>query len=105
MADVERTVQEENELRRQETLARMRRMRDAALALFGPPGKPTPLGGFFLEELDKFCGRSTIADMPTDKNGQTDVPRTFRAIGRREVADLIHNAIEWKEPNHERNSP
>ena len=48
---IETTVQEHNALEQARQLARYRQVRDAFVAVFGPPGKRTPHGAIILEEL------------------------------------------------------
>jgi hypothetical protein len=81
---------------RDEQLREMRRLRDAFVAVFGPPGQRTPYGDIVLKHLDKFCGRAKL-QVAVDNHNQTDIFRTARMVGRRDVIDAIHNAIEWKE--------
>lgn len=72
-------------------------MRDAFVAVFGAPGSPSVHGAYVLDYIDKFCHRDKL-NVVSDERGSTDIPKTFLRIGRREVADAIHNAISWKEP-------
>lgn len=91
------TDEEQDRLDYERQLAEYRRARDAFVAIFGPTGKPTPYGAVVLEYLDKFAGRGKL-QIAEDRDGATDIPRTFRNVGRREVADAIHDMIAWKEP-------
>lgn len=95
----ERTVDEENQLQREQLLTRSRQARDAFLATFGPPGKRTPLGDIMLRYLDRFCKHGGLL-VEQDAHGATDVPRTFRNMGRWEVMQAIHDIINWKESDH-----
>ena len=97
MADSELTAGEENTLERVRQLARIRSVRDAFLAIFGPPGARTPHGAIVLDELDRFCGTRKLIN-ETDNVGQTDIYRTARKHGRCDVMQAINDLIEWKEP-------
>lgn len=99
MAEPGRTVEDENRLAQERALKWRRDVRDAFVGCFGPPEKATPYGAVMLKYIDDFCTRGRV-QVQVDNNGATDVPQTFRNIGRREVADLIHNAIAWKESEH-----
>ena len=99
----ETPIGEENELERARQLGRFRTVRDAFLAVFGPPGKRTPQGGVVLEELEKYCGNRKLIN-EVDSTGATDIYRTARKHGRCDVIQVIHDAIEWKEPTHVSNS-
>lgn len=92
-------VQEENEVERGKQLQRYRSMRDAFVAVFGPPGKRTPQGAIILDELEKFTNWTKLI-REQDSTGQTDIYRTGIKEGRREVMQAIHNLIEWKESEH-----
>ena len=90
------SVDEQNELAKARQVQRYRAMRDAFLAVFGPPGKRTPMGAIILEELERFTNwRKVIREQ--DSTGQTDVYRTGIKEGRREVMQAIHEIIEWRE--------
>ena len=103
MADPDVTISEENALERHRQLTRYRTVRDAFLAIFGPPGKRTIHGAVVLEELERYCGtRKTINE--TDSSNQTDIYRTARKHGRCDVMQAIHDAIEWREADHVSNS-
>jgi hypothetical protein len=95
----ERTVEEHNEIERRRRVSDMRRIRDAMLAVFGPPGKRTPMGAIILEELERFTNYRRPCPQQ-DTVGQTDVYRTGVQEGRRQVIETLHNAIDWKEPEH-----
>lgn len=90
------TVDQENTLELERQMAYRRQVRDAFVATFGPPGQPTVHGAIMLEYIDRFCTRGRVQRV-VDNDGQTDVPATFLNVGRREVADLIHDVIAWKE--------
>lgn len=92
-------VQEENEVERARQLQRYRSMRDAFVAVFGPPGQRTPQGAIILDELEKFTNWTKLI-REQDTTGQTDIYRTGIKEGRREVMQAIHNLIEWKESEH-----
>lgn len=95
------TDEELTEVEREQQLAEMRRVRDAFLALFGPPGKRTPMGDTVLRHLE---GKSRWRDKDgicvMDAQGQTDIFRTGVAEGRRWMMQAIHDAIEWREGDH-----
>lgn len=92
----ERTVAEDNAIALAKEISRQRALRDAFLAVFGPPGKRTPHGATIIEHLELFTNyRRPITTL--DSTGQTDVHRYFTAIGRQQVMQAIHNAIEWRE--------
>lgn len=74
-------------------------MRDAFVAVFGPPGQRTPQGAIILDELEKFTNWTKLI-REQDTTGQTDIYRTGIKEGRREVMQAIHNLIEWKESEH-----
>jgi hypothetical protein len=90
------TVEQENEIAQGEALAYKRRVRDAFVGTFGPPGQRTPLGVVMLEALEKFTNYTRLI-REQDTLGQTDIYRTGIKEGRREVMQAIHNMIEWKE--------
>jgi hypothetical protein len=96
---IETTVQEHNALEQARQLARYRQVRDAFVAVFGPPGKRTPHGAIILEELERFTNWTKLI-REQDTTGQTDIYRTGIKEGRREVMQAIHNLIEWKESDH-----
>ncbi len=93
--------EEQAALEHAQAIARVRAVRDAFLALFGEPGRPSPHGDVVLKYIDKFCGRGAL-NIASDENGATDIPKTFRNIGRREVADAIHDMISWRESDANR---
>ena len=99
----ERTVEEDNELARAEQIAKARELHAACMQLFGPPADRTALGGLLLDTLEK---RFVFRKLPEayDNLGRTDELRTFRIIGRWDVIQAIHDAIEWKEPTHAKRS-
>ena len=90
---------EANVLERERQLQRYRQVRDAFVAVFGPPGKRTPHGALILDELEKFTNWTKLI-REQDVTGQTDIYRTGIKEGRREVMQAIHNLIEWKESDH-----
>jgi hypothetical protein len=98
----ELTDEDRNALEKAQALQRYRTLRDAFVALFGPPGAPTPHGDLVLKHLDKFCGRGSL-NIVSDQTGATDIPKTFRNVGRREVADAIYDMIAWRESDADRN--
>ena len=99
----ETTQDEDNALERARAIARYRSIRDAFVAVFGPPGQPNPPAALVLSYIDRFCHRSAL-DIATDKNDATDIPKTFRNIGRREVATAIHDMLSWRESDHANSS-
>jgi hypothetical protein len=92
-------VEDHNALSRERTLQRYRTVRDAFVAVFGPPGQRTPHGKIILDELEKFTNWTKLV-REQDTTGQTDIYRTGIKEGRREVMQAIHNLIEWKESDH-----
>lgn len=99
----ERSVEDQNALAEAQLTARARELHAACLQLFGPRGDRTPLGGMVLDTLEK---RFTFRKLPEayDQLGRTDALRTLRIIGRWDVIQAIHDAIEWKEPTHAKRS-
>lgn len=93
------SVDAENAQTQAERLNRYRKVRDAFVEMFGPPGQRTPQGAMILEELEKFTNW-TRPIREQDTTGQTDIYRTGIKEGRREVMQAIHNLIEWKESKH-----
>lgn len=91
------TPDEDNRLALAREIQRKRALRDAFVAVFGPPGQPNPPARIVLEYLDEFCRREAFS-VALDNMGQTDVPRTFARFGLRQAADEIHRIIAWKEP-------
>lgn len=99
MSSRDADVEAHNRREREAALARYRKLRDAFVAVFGPPGQPNPQAAIVLEEIDRYCNRRAFS-VALDTNGQTDVPRTFARMGLRDAADRIHRMIEWKESEH-----
>lgn len=97
MPEAPLTTDEHNAIALAKTLADKRRLRDAFLQTFGPPGKRTPLGAIMLEHLEGVTNWNKVI-REQDSTGQTDIYRTGIKEGRREVMQEIHNRIEWKEP-------
>lgn len=99
----ERTVEEDNALAEAQQLAKYRELHQACLQLFGPRDARTPLGQLVLETLE---ARFMFRKLPEayDQIGRTDELRTFRIIGRWDVIQALHDAIEWKEPTHAKRS-
>jgi hypothetical protein len=93
------TVAQQNQIEHAKLIARMRNVRDAFLQTFGPPEQRTPLGKVILDELERFCGRNIPQNM-LDSNGRVDALATWRKLGRWDVLETIHNAIEWRESDH-----
>lgn len=90
------TVEESNAIVCEQRLSVQRRLRDAFLAVFGPPAARTPHGLLILEHLEGVTNwNKVIREM--DSTGQTDIYRTGIKEGRREVMQEIHLRIEWKE--------
>lgn len=99
MPELGLSTEEENRLNEERQKARYRKVRDAFLKTFGPPGARTPLGTVMLEELERFCNyRKLIREL--DTTGQTDIYRTGIKEGRREAMQAIHDLIEWRETPH-----
>ena len=95
----ESSIDEVNAIAKAQQIARLRILRDAFVAVFGPPGAPTVPGALVLDYLDHFCKRSAFS-IALDNSGQTDVSRTFARMGLRQAADEIHRLISWREGNH-----
>lgn len=96
MAEVERTVEEDNAVAKERRLAEQRQLRDACLAVFGPRGKRTPHGAVILRHLaerSQFHNPKVLKDL----HEQTDIYRTAMMEGRRDIVRAIHDAIEWRE--------
>lgn len=89
----------QNAVAEAERMQRARALRDAFLAVFGPPGQRTPHGAIILSHLENFTNWTRLI-REQDSTGQTDIYRTGIKEGRREVMQAIHNAIEWKESDH-----
>ena len=88
--------QKENEQAQAEAIARQRLKRDAYVALFGPPGKPTPLGEVVLRDLERFVRYGDTA-VTRDKTGRYDGGATAYNNGMQDVVKRIHLMIKWSE--------
>lgn len=102
MTDSNNTVEQDNAIALAARTAYHREVRDAFIRTFGAPGDRTPLGLVMLKYLEDFAGRG-LPKTAANLDGATDIPRTFRELGRRDVMEVIHDAINWKEPRHEQN--
>jgi uncharacterized membrane protein YgcG len=89
-------IDSENEYAREEHLNRLRTKRDAYVAIFGPPGSPTPLGAVVLADLDTFCTTYTES-IHMDKAGRMDPYTTIYRDGKKAVALRIRQMINWSE--------
>lgn len=97
------SVEEQNEIERARGLQHMRNVTQAFVDLFGLPTTRTPQGTIVLAELERFCGTRRLIN-ELDNTGATDIYRTARKHGRCDVMQVIHDAIEWKESDHARDS-
>lgn len=77
-------------------LARLRQKHEAYVALFGPPGEPTPLGAVVLEDLDRFC-TTWSESVHFDNTGRMDPYTTIYRDGKKSVALRIRQMIDWSE--------
>lgn len=90
------SAEAENELAREEHLARIRAKRDAYVAIFGSPGHPTPLGAIVLADLDGFC--TTFREsVHMDAQGRMDPYTTIYRDGKKAVALRIREMIAYGE--------
>ena len=64
------------------------------MALFGPPGKPTPFGAVVLEDLDRFCTTYTES-VHFDTQGRMDPYTTIYRDGKKAVALRIRQMLEF----------
>ena len=92
-------VEVENELALARRTQGARDLAAAFRVVFGDPVKLTVHQKLVLDHLNIWCGREEFAIMVDDGNA-TDLPRTFRALGRRDVIDHIHHLVSWKESQH-----
>jgi hypothetical protein len=84
---------------REEFLQTLRHKHEAYLALFGPPGKPTPYGAVVLDDLDRFC--TTFREsVHMDTTNRMDPFTTIYRDGKKAVALRIRQMIEWSEDGH-----
>lgn len=95
----ELTVEEQNEIARARHITERRELRNAFVAVFGPPGEPTPPAQLVLAYLDDYSGRHNFR-AALDLQGRTDVERTFMRLGIRDVVDEIHRKLNWKESDY-----
>lgn len=77
----------------------MRQIRAAYVALFGPPGQPTPLGELVLADLDGFC-TTWRESIHMDQQGRMDPYTTIYRDGKKAVALRIRQMIEYTEIEH-----
>lgn len=91
-------VSAENAASREQALERLRLKRAAYVALFGPPGEPTPHGAVVLEDLDRFC-RSFDESVHFDSSGRLDPYTTIYRDGKKAVALRIRQMLEWSDIN------
>ena len=74
-------------------LEALRKIREAYLALFGPPGEPTVFGRVVLEDLDRFC--TTFREsIHMDLEGRMDPFTTIYRDGKKAVALHIRKRLE-----------
>lgn len=81
---------------REEALIRLRQRREAYVALFGSPGKPTPFGEIVLRDLDAFC-TTYKESIHMDSQGRMDPYTTIYRDGKKAVALRIRQMINWSE--------
>lgn len=93
---------EENASAQEEALNRLRKKHEAYVILFGPPGKPTPLGRVVLEDLDAFC--TTFREsIHMDSQKRMDPFTTIYRDGKKAVALRIRQMISWSEDVNDSN--
>lgn len=98
------SVEAENEQARQEAQDRARTKAAAYVAIFGPPGKPTPLGKIVLDDLDYFC--TTFREsIHMDSTGRMDPYTTIYRDGKKAVALRIREMINWSEHANSSGNP
>ncbi len=100
MAETPRTVEEDNAIAEARQRAYRRELHRAFVETFGPPDAPTPHGRTMLKYLNEFAGEGLPKCELTD-SGATDIARTFRKLGQRDVVDAILNKIRWRESNEQ----
>lgn len=88
----------EEEREREAGLAKLRQKHEAYIALFGPPGKPTPFGRVVLDDLDVFCTTYTES-IHMDRMGRMDPYTTIYRDGKKAVALRIRQMINRSEAN------
>ena len=89
---------------RQEAIDRLRQTSEAYVALFGPPGKPTPFGGVVLDDLDRFC--TTFREsVHYDATKRMDPFTTIYRDGKKAVALRIRAMLEWSADEHSDGNP
>lgn len=89
-------VSAENEASNENSRSKLRAKRDAYVALFGPPGSPTPLGEVVLADLDRFC-KTYDESIHMDKDNRLDPFTTIYRDGKKAVALRIRAMISWSE--------
>lgn len=97
-------VSDENEASRKASTERLERKRAAYVALFGPPGNPTPLGQVVLEDLDTFCTTYTES-IHMDASGRMDPYTTIYRDGKKAVALRIRKMINWSDDANSSGNP
>ncbi len=101
MTDQDRPVEADNLLAQAQRNAYRREVRQAFTEAFGTPEARTPQGNVMLHYLETFAGRGLPKCETTDA-GATDIARTFRKLGQRDMLEIINDAISWRE-THEPN--
>lgn len=81
---------------REDALKRLREKRDAYVAIFGPPGQPTPFGKVVLDDLDAFC-TTWRESVHMDANKRMDPYTTIYRDGKKAVTLRIYEMIKWRE--------
>lgn len=89
-------IQDENEKAQAEAIERLRTTGAAYVAIFGPPGHPTPLGRIVLEDLDVFCA-TRRESIHMDSTGRMDPFTTIYRDGKKAVRERIREMIDWSE--------
>lgn len=82
-------MSEENEAAREAQLARLRQKQEAYAALFGTPGKLTPLGEVVLRDLEKYA-RFHDRAITRDLQGRYDGGATAYNMGLHDMIKRIH---------------
>jgi len=102
LADPRLTVEEENEVAKAASRARIRERARAFQEVFGAWEKPTPHGERILEALlAKFGnppGQHGLPPNVLDRTDRTDEYQTWRRLGHFDVMEYIRTQLEWKEP-------
>lgn len=82
----------ENEQARAEAIARLRQKQEAYQALFGIPGKLTPLGEIVLKDLETFARYHDRA-ITRDLQGRYDGGSTAYNMGLHDIVKRIHQMM------------